>query len=290
MRAGSPRASTSAALRAILLRAHGRTIVGRRRSRRCRACHRGAGRSNPRRPSRWRRRISLASRRHARRRAVGAARAPPRYRGSRTARRRRQCPDRRGKGRACTRRSRWAAEAASRRRTGNLLSAPSSLLGARPARSRAADLRRRPRRAGVRIARANMTRPPPSYRGTVLTAFREVEDDLARARYLATQEQRPARATWRSPATRRRAHPRPGDVLMQTALPRRRGAIISKSCTAQTASALDANSQRMKIACWTCGVRAAQHEIHSDDKAASADHGRRLLSKGRAMIGPICPA
>ncbi|WP_267395634.1 MULTISPECIES: efflux transporter outer membrane subunit [unclassified Sphingomonas] len=44
------------------------------------------------------------------------------------------------------------------------------------------------RRAGVRIARAEYDEAAASYRQTVLTAFREVEDDLASQRLLASQE------------------------------------------------------------------------------------------------------
>jgi outer membrane protein, multidrug efflux system len=44
------------------------------------------------------------------------------------------------------------------------------------------------RRAGVHIARAQYDEAAANYRGTVLTAFREVEDDLAAQRLLATAE------------------------------------------------------------------------------------------------------
>jgi multidrug efflux system outer membrane protein len=44
------------------------------------------------------------------------------------------------------------------------------------------------RRAGVRIARAQYEEAAANYRQTVLTAFREVEDDLASQRLLANEE------------------------------------------------------------------------------------------------------
>ena len=58
------------------------------------------------------------------------------------------------------------------------------------------------RRARVRISRAQYYEAAASYRSTVLTAFREVEDDLARARYLATQETDQQAATTAAERTR----------------------------------------------------------------------------------------
>jgi multidrug efflux system outer membrane protein len=58
------------------------------------------------------------------------------------------------------------------------------------------------RRARVKISRAQYDEAAASYRSTVLTAFREVEDDLARARYLATQEKDQQAATTAAERTR----------------------------------------------------------------------------------------
>ncbi|WP_372850525.1 efflux transporter outer membrane subunit [Sphingomonas sp.] len=58
------------------------------------------------------------------------------------------------------------------------------------------------RRARVKISRAQYDEAASSYRSTVLTAFREVEDDLARARYLVTQEADQQAATTAAERTR----------------------------------------------------------------------------------------
>ena len=58
------------------------------------------------------------------------------------------------------------------------------------------------RRARVRISRAQYEAAAASYRSTVLVAFREVEDDLARARALAAQEQDQQAATRAAERTR----------------------------------------------------------------------------------------
>lgn len=58
------------------------------------------------------------------------------------------------------------------------------------------------RRARVKISRAEYDEAAAGYRSTVLTAFREVEDDLARARYLATQETDQQAATTAAERTR----------------------------------------------------------------------------------------
>jgi multidrug efflux system outer membrane protein len=58
------------------------------------------------------------------------------------------------------------------------------------------------RRARVRISRAQYDEAAASYRSTVLVAFREVEDDLARARALAAQEQDQQAATRAAERTR----------------------------------------------------------------------------------------
>ena len=58
------------------------------------------------------------------------------------------------------------------------------------------------RRARVRISRAQYDEAAASYRSTVLTAFREVEDDLARSRSLAQQERDQQAATRAAERTR----------------------------------------------------------------------------------------
>ncbi|QNA82712.1 efflux transporter outer membrane subunit [Sphingomonas sp. So64.6b] len=58
------------------------------------------------------------------------------------------------------------------------------------------------RRARVRISRAQYDEAVASYRSTVLAAFREVEDDLARAHSLAAQEQDQQAATRAAERTR----------------------------------------------------------------------------------------
>jgi multidrug efflux system outer membrane protein len=81
------------------------------------------------------------------------------------------------------------------------------------------------RRAGVQIARAEYDEIAASYRATVLTAFREVEDNLALARNLAQQERDQQDATAAAERTRNLALTRYRDgasdylevVLAQTA-------------------------------------------------------------------------
>jgi len=58
------------------------------------------------------------------------------------------------------------------------------------------------RRANVRIARAEYDEIAADYRGTVLTAFREVEDNLALAHNLAQQERDQQDATSAAEHTR----------------------------------------------------------------------------------------
>ena len=58
------------------------------------------------------------------------------------------------------------------------------------------------RRARVRISRAQYDEAAASYRSTVLTAFREVEDDLARSHSLAQQERDQQAATRAAERTR----------------------------------------------------------------------------------------
>lgn len=58
------------------------------------------------------------------------------------------------------------------------------------------------RRARVKISRAQYDEAAASYRSTVLTAFREVENDLARARHLVVQETDQQNATTAAERTR----------------------------------------------------------------------------------------
>ncbi len=81
------------------------------------------------------------------------------------------------------------------------------------------------RRAQVRVARAQFDEAAANYRQTVLTAFREVEDDLAAVRYLAAQERNQAEAARQAERTRELATTRYRDgasdylevVIAQTA-------------------------------------------------------------------------
>ena len=83
-----------------------------------------------------------------------------------------------------------------------LLSAPSTFWALGPVQAALAIFDGGRRRAGVRIARAQYDEAAADYRGTVLTAFREVEDDLSSARLLATQERDQAAASAAAERTR----------------------------------------------------------------------------------------
>ena len=85
---------------------------------------------------------------------------------------------------------------------GSLLSAPNAFWALGPLQAALAIFDGGRRRAGVRIARAQYDEAAASYRGTVLTAFREVEDDLSSARLLATQERDQTAATTAAERTR----------------------------------------------------------------------------------------
>jgi multidrug efflux system outer membrane protein len=71
---------------------------------------------------------------------------------------------------------------------GNILSASNSFWALGPLSAALAIFDGGARRARVRITRAQYDEAAASYRSTVLAAFREVEDDLARASALAAQE------------------------------------------------------------------------------------------------------
>ncbi len=70
----------------------------------------------------------------------------------------------------------------------NILSAPNGFWALGPLTAALSLFDGGMRKAQVRISRAQYDEMAANYRSTVLTAFREVEDDLARARYLSTQE------------------------------------------------------------------------------------------------------
>ncbi|WP_114226547.1 efflux transporter outer membrane subunit [Sphingomonas ginsengisoli (ex An et al. 2013)] len=72
--------------------------------------------------------------------------------------------------------------------SGALLSAANSFWALGPLSAAMAIFDGGRRRAGVRVARAQFDEAAANYRETVLTAFREVEDDLASQRLLAAQE------------------------------------------------------------------------------------------------------
>ncbi|WP_404710210.1 efflux transporter outer membrane subunit [Sphingomonas sp. MMS24-J13] len=72
--------------------------------------------------------------------------------------------------------------------TSSILSAASGFWALGPLSAAMAVFDGGKRRAGVHIARAEYDEIAANYRSTVLTAFREVEDDLALSRYLAQQE------------------------------------------------------------------------------------------------------
>jgi multidrug efflux system outer membrane protein len=85
---------------------------------------------------------------------------------------------------------------------GNLLGAASSFWALGPIAAAMPIFDGGRRRAGVRIARADYEEIAANYRGTVLTAFREVEDDLALAHYLEQQERDQQDATSAAEHTR----------------------------------------------------------------------------------------
>jgi len=82
------------------------------------------------------------------------------------------------------------------------LTAPSSFWALGPLQAALAIFDGGKRRAGVRIARAQYDEAAANYRQTVLTAFREVEDDLAEQRLLVAAEASQARATAAAERTR----------------------------------------------------------------------------------------
>ena len=92
----------------------------------------------------------------------------------------------------CTPPSSWAASGGFESGNTNILSASNGFWALGPLTAALSLFDGGMRRAQVRISRAQYDEMAADYRSTVLTAFREVEDDLARARYLTTQEGRSA--------------------------------------------------------------------------------------------------
>jgi len=86
--------------------------------------------------------------------------------------------------------------------SGNLLSAPNSFWALGPLSAALAIFDGGARRANVRISRAQYDEAAAHYRETVLTAFREVEDDLSDARHLIEQERNQHEAAMAAERTR----------------------------------------------------------------------------------------
>jgi multidrug efflux system outer membrane protein len=82
------------------------------------------------------------------------------------------------------------------------LSAPSTFWALGPLQAVLSIFDGGKRRAGVKIARAQYDEAAANYRQTVLTAFREVEDDLAAQRLLIASEADQAEATRAAERTR----------------------------------------------------------------------------------------
>jgi multidrug efflux system outer membrane protein len=85
---------------------------------------------------------------------------------------------------------------------GSWLSAPSTFWALGPMQAVLSIFDGGKRRAGVKIARAQYDEAAADYRQTVLTAFREVEDDLAAQRLLIAGEADQAEATRAAERTR----------------------------------------------------------------------------------------
>ena len=85
---------------------------------------------------------------------------------------------------------------------GGLLSAANGFWALGPAAALLSVFDGGRRRAGVRIARAQFDETVADYRQTVLTGFREVEDDLASQRLLVVEERDQAEATRAAERTR----------------------------------------------------------------------------------------
>lgn len=131
--------------------------------------------------------------------------------------------------------------------TGGLLSASNGFWALGPLSAALAIFDGGARRAQVRVARAQFDEAAANYRQTVLTAFREVEDDLATVRHLADQERNQAEAVRQAERTRALATTRYRDgasdylevVIAQTAaLDAERALLILRSNQLQAATDL----------------------------------------------------
>jgi multidrug efflux system outer membrane protein len=125
------------------------------------------------------------------------------------------------------------------------LSAPSSFWGLGPLQAALSLFDGGHRAAGVKLARAQFDEATATYRQTVLTAFREVEDDLAAQRLLVASEADQAEAAKAAERTRELAFTRYRDgaadylevVIAQTAaLDAERALLDLRSRQLQTAS------------------------------------------------------
>ncbi len=130
--------------------------------------------------------------------------------------------------------------------TGSWLTAPSTFWALGPLQAALTIFDGGRRAAGVKIARAQYDEAAADYRQTVLTAFREVEDDLAAQRYLVSGEADQAAATQAAEKTRDLALIRYRDGASD----------YLEVVTAQTA-ALDAERSLLQI-------RARQLQVASD--------------------------
>lgn len=137
------------------------------------------------------------------------------------------------------------------------LTAPSSFWALGPLQAALTIFDGGRRRAGVKIARAQYDEAAANYRQTVLTAFREVEDDLAAQRLLVTAEANQTRATQAAERTRDLALTRYRDGASD----------YLDVVTAQTA-ALDAERALLQL-------RARQLQVASDTfRALGGGYGR----------------
>ncbi|WP_238303207.1 efflux transporter outer membrane subunit [Sphingomonas phyllosphaerae] len=130
---------------------------------------------------------------------------------------------------------------------GSLLSASNGFWALGPLSAALAIFDGGARRAQVRFARAQFDEAAANYRQTVLTAFREVEDDLAAVRHLGEQERNQAEAVRQAQRTRELATTRYRDgasdylevVTAQTAaLDAERALLILRSDQLQAATDL----------------------------------------------------
>ena len=142
--------------------------------------------------------------------------------------------------------------------SGNLLSTASSFWALGPLSAALAIFDGGARRANVRISRAQYDEAAANYRETVLTAFREVEDDLAAGRHLIDQERNQREAAAAAERTRDLALTRYRD-----------GAADYLEVTIAQTAALDA--EREAIAVRTQRLQAAVALVRALGGAAPGD-------------------